>query len=289
VLDIFGGARLTSASLPGDGFRTQHDAVKWRISEDLREMCVRARTEVYGLFAPLLPQRARDELGKLPVRKRQGIVPDFMIAIPSGNQGPSDAADELFELKTLHYGVSTYPRTREETRRRRSGDDAYSQAADARCAAVNRRAAAIPGEQLTKLRRLDAQHGASDPDDRPGPLESKLISYGPVRGLVFGHWAEASEHVESLLSGCAYTGALRHGPAMGASDPIDALGTLAWLLRRRWGMAAWRANARLLLDRLEHVGRGAARANVRRAEAMEYAATARRAAHWLFRRPRTTW
>lgn len=45
VFDIH-GSRLTTASLPGDGFRTQHDAIKWRLGEDLRETGVRARTEV---------------------------------------------------------------------------------------------------------------------------------------------------------------------------------------------------------------------------------------------------
>jgi hypothetical protein len=33
------GARLTAAAaLPGDGFRTQHDSIKWRLTEDLREI-----------------------------------------------------------------------------------------------------------------------------------------------------------------------------------------------------------------------------------------------------------
>ena len=76
---------------------------------------------------------------------------------------------------------------------------------------------------------------------------------------------------------------------MGARESVDAFGTLAWLLRRRWGMTAWRANARLLLDRLEYVGRGAVQANSRRALAAERAADSRRSAHWLFRRPRITW
>ena len=73
---------------------------------------------------------------------------------------------------------------------------------------------------------------------------------------------------------------------MRAREAGDALGVLAWLLRRRWGMMAWRACARLLLDRLEFVGHGCARAQARRADASERAAAARRAAHWLFRRPR---
>ena len=57
-LDAY-GMNLATVSLPGDGWRTQHDVIKWRLAEDAREMGVRCRTEVYGLFAPLLPQIAQ--------------------------------------------------------------------------------------------------------------------------------------------------------------------------------------------------------------------------------------
>ena len=50
TLDAYGN-RLVTAALPGDGYRTQHDAIKWRLDADLREMGIRARSEVYGLFA----------------------------------------------------------------------------------------------------------------------------------------------------------------------------------------------------------------------------------------------
>ena len=73
---------------------------------------------------------------------------------------------------------------------------------------------------------------------RRWPVARRLASYGPVRGLVFGHWGEASAHVEDLLSGCAHSGSLRHWVAMRAREPTDALGPLAWALRRPWGMAA---------------------------------------------------
>ena len=53
------------AVLPGDGLRTQHDAVKWRLVEDLREMGMRTRPEVFGLFASATPQAACDETGEL--------------------------------------------------------------------------------------------------------------------------------------------------------------------------------------------------------------------------------
>ena len=73
---------------------------------------------------------------------------------------------------------------------------------------------------------------------------------------------------------------------MRAREAQDVNGTLAWLLRRRWGMTFWRSAARLLLDWLAYVGRGATQAGGRRADASEAAAVTRRAAHWIFRRPR---
>ena len=129
------GSRLTSASLPGDGFRQQHDAIKWRLDEDLHEMGLRVRTEIYGLFAAALPQHVRHDISRWPRRKRQGLVPDFTIALPELGQSPGDANDELFELKTLHFGTSTYPPM--EIR------------------AVNRRAEAIPTQTANKANQFD--------------------------------------------------------------------------------------------------------------------------------------
>ena len=73
---------------------------------------------------------------------------------------------------------------------------------------------------------------------------------------------------------------------MRALDPDDAIGTMAWILRRRWGLGAWRSAVRLLLDRLQFVGAGGMQAHGRRARASESVAAARRNAHWLFKRQR---
>ena len=229
----------------------------------------RLHHEVYGLFAAVLPQHARDTIGQWPMRKRQGLVPDFAIALPVEGQSPNDAVDELFELKTLHFGSSTYPVA----------------TADSRGGAVNRRAGALPAQAATRARQLDERFSHTR-EGEVGPVARRLGAFGPVRGLVAGHWAEGSAHFEDLLSGTAYCGAQRHWTTMRAREAHDANGTLAWLLRRRWGMTFWRSAARLLLDRLAYVGRGATQAGGRRADATEAAAVARRAAHWLFRRPR---
>ena len=68
---------------------------------------------------------------------------------------------------------------------------------------------------------------------------------------------------------------------MRVREPEEAIGPLAWLLRRRWAMTVMRENARLLLARLEYVGRGAVPALQRRQAAAEgVAARNRRSACW---------
>ena len=157
---------------------------------------------------------------------------------------------------------------------------------DHRCAAVTRRAGALPAEYATKARRLDQTFCGTGADDI-GPVETKLRTYDPVRGLVFGAFAEASPDAERLLSAIAASGAARFWRDMRATDPAQARGCLAWLLRRRWAMTALRENARLKLERMEFVGGGAAAAADRRATFLHNsAAAARRSACSYWQGPR---
>ncbi len=103
-----------------------------------------------------------------------------------------------------------------------------------------------------------------------------LLALSEALSLVLG--GEASPEVEALLSLAAATGARRHWQSMGSTDEAAACGTLAWLLRRRWGITALRENARLKLERLEFVGRGAITAMARRAVAASSMAARSRAA-----------
>ena len=264
TLDAYGN-RLASLTLPGDGWRTQHDALKWRVFEDAREMQARVRPEVFGLFAACIPREGRARANQAPRRKRQGLVPDLLLHVPV--DGPERPL--LYELKTLHYGSSTYV-----------GEDR-------RCEAVARRARALPGEYAAKAREADRTYCGST-EGEVGPVELKLRTFEPVRGLVFGAWGEASPQAESLLGALAEVGATRHWRGMRCCDADAAKGALAWLLRRRWGLTALRENARLKLERLELVGRGAAAAASRRvAGRAVHAARARRSAVALAPGPRS--
>ena len=240
------GCHLTTATLPGDGWRSQHDALKWQI-DDCRDSHTRVVTEVYGLFAAYIPQAGRRRLASEPIRKRQGLVPDFLVY--AAIDGPERAL--LLELKTLHHGVSTY---------------VQGQPPQARCAAVARRARALPAEYAAKAVQVDRKYCNTGADET-GPVTARLQRFEPVRGLVFGAWAECSPDVEKLLGCLARTGAARLWRSMGCVEESVAVGILAWALRRRWAMTALRENARLKLERLGYLGHGASEASQRRTSA----------------------
>ena len=272
LLDAY-GFRLCAANLPGDSWRSQHDTLKWRLYEDARAVGLHARVEVFGLFAALLPQAASEEISSWSGHKRQGLVPvpDFVAPCRLDSEGP--VRDILFELKTLHHSAATYPANPE------------------RCHAVARRASGLNTEYLRKARSLDQRFlGVSA--DCQGPVELRVRSYGTIRGLVFGTWGEASPDVDLFMNQVADAG----GRQADQPDADAVREALIWRLRRRWGLTTLRANARLLLDRLALVGRGAAiaadrRRDARRMHSMELHSSlewSRRGPRlWRARRPHT--
>ena len=76
-------------------------------------------------------------------------------------------------------------------------------------------------------------------------------------GLAFGAYGEASKSVHTLVKKMAAIGALAWKRKLPTASLAGAQGRLAWMIRRRIGMASFRAQAQLLLDRVEFVGSGA--------------------------------
>ena len=114
------------------------------------------------------------------------------------------------------------------------------------------------------------------PGARPGPVELKLASLGPVQPLVVGHYGEMGGYVDELLELAADAGADKHWQSMRCRDPDTARGIILQVLheyhgtctpvRRSWGMAAFRENARLIVRRLGRVGDARASATIRNSE-----------------------
>lgn len=231
---------LLRESARGSLARTRHDTIKWAIDSLVVAMGGRCVTEVYGLFAPLLSQEAREVTeGQWSERERQGMVPDFLIECGHDKQ--------LAELKTLSLSHTWY------------GKDTTT-----RCSAVAARAQRIPGEYRGKADNLDRQFNGTT-EGAVGPVQARLGEFGTAIGaLVFGMHGEASPDVHQLARRLAELGGSRFHREMLAASPAHAKGILAFHIRRHLGGAALRASADLILNRLSAVGGGAAAAHARR-------------------------
>ena len=151
----------------------------------LRWAGIRVVCEVFNLFADCIPQAglARIERG----RRRQGLVPDFKI------QGDGGEGDLLCELKFISASRSRYPLNPRE-----------------RIRAVDRRADLLTEEYAKKAREVDWEYGGTPrppplPRGTPAPprvigrVESRLLTYGRVKGWCFGAWGDASQDVHELV------------------------------------------------------------------------------------------
>ena len=102
-----------------------------------------------------------------------------------------------------------------------------------------------------------------------GPVQRRLASYGTVEGWCFGVWGEASEPVHALIQTIAEARLRVVGQQPGRQGKIRSQvaekALLVGSLRRQVSLVAVRANARLILSRMESfVGPGAAEAARRR-------------------------
>eukprot|EP00327_Prymnesium_parvum_P013885 CAMPEP_0184403842 /NCGR_PEP_ID=MMETSP0007-20130409/85630_1 /TAXON_ID=97485 /ORGANISM="Prymnesium parvum, Strain Texoma1" /LENGTH=205 /DNA_ID=CAMNT_0026759975 /DNA_START=1891 /DNA_END=2507 /DNA_ORIENTATION=- len=89
----------------------------------------------------------------------------------------------LFDVKTIHGGTAHYASVLARTEHG---------------GAVRHRETAVMQDYVSHARALDARFY---PDTTaPGPILSRLRSFTQVRGLVFGHYGEASADVHALIS-----------------------------------------------------------------------------------------
>ena len=204
--------------------------------------------EVANIFKAHI--KAREAFLGEPHRKRQGMVPDFQISgrARTGRNG----RERLADVKVIHDGKTRYQA------RHMSGHGL----------AVETRAAAVHKEYHRKAKKVDVDYNACDPNsDALGPVQRKLDSFGRVNGLVVGSYGEASEDLLNLMHEIAKVGATRCWRDMGARDPLEGERILYTRLRRRLGITAVRARARMLVSRVNHIldGPGARLAADRRA------------------------
>ena len=136
---------------------------------------------------------------------------------------------------------------------------------------MEKRANELPGEYRRKAQHLDREFGEV-PAGEEGPVARKLASFPPLQSWVFGAWNEASPDIHALVHHLA-TARLRReaelvdGGAVARRRRMSPEGALAMItgqVRRRLSLTAARANARLILDRVQVLGEGTAAAGARR-------------------------
>ena len=255
-----------NAKMKGDGLRKRHDAMKMCIQGLFKWAAIPVVCEVFNLFADCIPQAglARIERG----RRRQGLVPDFKL------RGEGGTGDILCELKIMSASKSRYPRNPQP----RDG-----------LRAVDRRADGLTEDYATKAREVDWQYcgtarppprrrGEPQPPRELGRVETRLLTYGRVRGWCFGAWSEASREVHEMVQRVAL-GRLQVAEVQpGRRGPLKTkeaeLAGLVGYVRRRLSFTAAQQQAKLLLDRLQLLGDGASEAAGRRDRAQQLEAGA---------------
>ena len=233
------GDQVQAARVEGDNWRKRHDSIKVMLSKLFRWAKVTFQCEVFNMFAHLIPQQglSRIERG----RKRQGLVPDFLLEI-DGERGLKK--DELAELKVICCCPSRYvlipphPHpTRESVK------------------AVDKRAGVLTEEYMKKAKQVDRVYGGVA-EGVVGRVQRRLEDFGQVRGLVFGAFGEASEGVHELVHVLANSRLKAEGMQQGRQTESGELGVLVGQIRRILSVTAVRAQAECLLSRLRNVWSG---------------------------------
>ena len=261
TVDIFGD-NIMAAALPGDHWRTRHDKMKMTINSLCTWARLPATCEVWGLFAHLIPNEAlsRIEGG----RKRQGLVPDFRLEMPSTTGGTTY---RLAELKLIS-----------------CCDTWYKPSTSGNVRGTERRATGLQTEYSRKARKVD-QDLLQISNGEKGPVERRLDEFGQLIGLCFGAWGEASVDVHNLIHTLAESRLNFQGLKAGKPRSKHELGVIVGQLRRRLSQAAVKAQVDCLLSRIHQVGPG----NTQLAKKREWAVVEddrmrrERGAQWLLK------
>ena len=245
VVDLY-GETVQSTITTGDHYRKRHDAYKMRLFQMCQWAGLEAEVEIFNLFAASIPQEGLNRMER--GRKVQSIVPDMRISIPD----EGNFVQRLHELKIISSSKTRYIPHRQ-------GQEAMR--------AVDKRASELNGEYITKARNTDRQY-CGTAQGTTGPVETKLATLGAVKGVVVGAFGEGSDDLHSLIHHLAISRVRVAGPQKGRRGQVRTeeaeLALTTSFLRRTLSVVGVRAQARLLLGRLEVIGPRAAAAAGRR-------------------------
>jgi hypothetical protein len=209
-------------------------------------------TEAYGLFSPCMNHGPREDGEK--EKMLQAIIPDFLVCW--------NGERELVELKFIGQTIKHFgPKVKD----------------GARCNGVTMRAGEIQGEYVIKARNADMKYNNWDPSRGPGPVGKKLAEFGPIKALAVGPRGEMSADMHRLIAKTAKAAAQRKWRNTGTRTVVEAAGLYKFMITRSLGIAAVRANAVMITDRLGLLIGDASAAHATRQNAMENNKTAQEA------------
>ena len=240
------GDNVQATALPGDHFRTRHNALLHHLNSACQWAGLPCQLEVHNLFAGVMHQPGLSRAEQ--ARQYQGLVPDMRITMPGvgyegggvgapglpagGLAGQSSAV--LHELKVISCSSTRYRPTRQQR-------------------AVDYRASQLQGEYVAKARAADRRQGI--PEGTVGRVEAKLLELGHVEGLVAGQFGEVSEATHALLAILATSRVRIAGVSRGKRKHMRSeegeRAVAISSLRRRLGVMTVRCQASSLLGRLE--------------------------------------
>ena len=142
----------------------------------------------------------------------------------------------LFDVKGIYFCPSRYPQITRSTPRK----------------AVSKRAAKVNDEYVTKARAADRRWNNTE-EGSQGPIERRLLEFGPIRGLVVGAFGEVNSEISKLIKRMAEFNAERQWRMMGANSITEAAATLKARFTRSIGVEGARGLARLRLRNLDRV------------------------------------
>jgi hypothetical protein len=226
------GKSLTGAKLPGDTDRVRHDKMKILVHQVLTVSGCGSQVEPVHVFGDLMSAETR--LAEQRLNTRVGIQPDILLRV--------SADDEIGEIKGVGNCVSNMSRaTRDRT---------------ATQYAVTRRERDVKTEYIRKANAIDRRQGHGNsaargdpPQSEWGPVRTRLNEY-KVLGLAFGAHGELSPDLVALTKRCASAAASRRRHELPIGGLRSLEGLIRWQYSCRLGMAAQRAHAEHLRDRI---------------------------------------
>ena len=225
VVDIHGD-NVGAAMLPGDGWRTRHDALKWLLAQQASWAMYQVQVEPNNIFLPWIQQK-EVFLREQNARKRQGMIPDFL---------------DIKRQAMLDVKGCSFCKTRYSAARFRNAQT---------CNAVLLRQMQVHKDAIRRAEKIDTMYNSWDKSSgSPGPMSQRLSNFGRVEGLVVGAHGEGSPDMLKFIARIADRAAQTRYRVMGFSSARSARSTVLNQIYLSIGIEAVRGMARLRIANL---------------------------------------